>query len=314
MTPWPTRPTRSRPTSLTSSSTLSITDVIKKFLAIVATTVLQSTEKFLVAVLDVFAQLVQGMMDVLTTKLDIPILSWLYNELTGEDLSFLDVVVCPAAAIPVTIIYKVAAQVAPFPANDAFTNGVAPTPRAWPRSRRSSAAESPRPAAVQRRRVRDGQRYRGTPLRRPTMTHPSWTRAKLKTFGFVTGIVSLIGGAVLVVVTTIQRTADLLGFGIVYAKTLATIGCIGDIAYVSPNIATLINAKTDNWYADFNNAVTGVSILKGIAAIPAAPAYDNPGHRQGLWLRRVLHQRVVERRRSRTSSPAKTIGTPPTSR
>ena len=40
-------------------------------------------------VLDVFGQLVQGMIDVLTAKLDIPVLSWLYHELTGEDLSFL---------------------------------------------------------------------------------------------------------------------------------------------------------------------------------------------------------------------------------
>ena len=37
--------------------------------------------------------------------------------------------------------------------------------------------------------------------------------------------------------------------------------------YVSPNIATLINAKTDNWYADMNNALTGISIAKGFAAI-----------------------------------------------
>jgi hypothetical protein len=56
---------------------LSVTDVITKFLAIVTDTVLQSTENVLVTVLDVFGQLVQGLMDMLTAKLDIPALSWL---------------------------------------------------------------------------------------------------------------------------------------------------------------------------------------------------------------------------------------------
>ncbi len=42
-------------------------------------------------------------------------------------------------------------------------------------------------------------------------------------------------------------------------KTLAT---VTSIAYVSSNIATFVHAKTDNWYANLNNAVTGVSVLK----------------------------------------------------
>ena len=45
---------------------------------------------------------------------------------------------------------------------------------------------------------------------------------------------------------------------------------------MSPNIATLINAKTDNWYSQTNNVITGVSFLKGMVAIPAA-AISNKG-------------------------------------
>ena len=50
---------------------------------------------------------------------------------------------------------------------------------------------------------------------------------------------------------------------------------VGNIGYVSPNISTLVNAETGKWSDQVNNAVTGTSILKGIAAIPAA-AFNNP--------------------------------------
>jgi hypothetical protein len=235
--------------------------VIKKFLAIVADTVLQSTENVLVTVLDVFGQLVQGMIDVLTAKLDIPVLSWLYHELTGDDLSFLDVV-CLVAAIPVTILYKAAAQKAPFPADDPFTQGLLAAGN-WAEIQAQfvlPSSQAPR-AALAGVAAAD--------------TAPVMDEAKVKIFSFVTGIASLAGAAVLVITTNVQRAADLFEADIIYAKTLATIVCVGNITYVSPNISTLVNAASGDWSASLNNAVTGVSILKGIAAIPAA-AFSNP--------------------------------------
>ncbi len=110
---------------------------------------------------------------------------------------------------------------------------------------------------------------------------PVLDQAKLKTFGFAMGIVSLFGAAALVIVTNVQRLFDVVGVPVPYAKTVATIGCLSNIAYVSPNIATLVNAKTDNWYSDVNNVVTGISILKGMAAIPAA-ASTNPAVSKGF--------------------------------
>lgn len=251
-------------------STLTVTDVIKKFLAIVADTVLQSTENVLVTVLDVFAQLVQGMIDVLTATLDIPVLSWLYHDLTGEDLSFLDVV-CLVAAIPVTIIYKAAAQAAPFPADDAFTKGLIGATN-WSEIQAQFLVAQPAP------RLAGAAFASFAAADSAATTHadaPVLDEAKLKTFGFVTGIVSLAGAAVLVVVTNIQRLFDRMEVTIPYAKSVATLACVGNIAYVSTNISTLINAQTGNWSDELNNAITGVSILKGIAAIPAA-AYNNP--------------------------------------
>jgi hypothetical protein len=243
-------------------STLSVTDVIKKFLAIVADTVLQSTENVLITVLDVFGQLVQGMLDVLTAPLDIPVLGWLYHDLTGDDLSFLDVV-CLVAAIPVTIIYKATAQAAPFSDGDPFTNGLLAAKNWSGIQAQFLLAPHAVPAAFASRAVATSE------------ATPVMDEGKLKIFSFVTGIASLIGGAVLIVMTNVQRTLDLFSLDVVRAKTLATIICIGNIAYVSPNISTLVNAETGDWSASLNNAVTGVSILKGIAAIPAT-AFSNP--------------------------------------
>jgi hypothetical protein len=256
-------------------STLTVTDVVNKTLAIVAKTVLKSTENVLVTVLDIFAQLVQGVIDVLTAKLDIPVLSWLYHDLTGEDLSFLDVI-CLVAAIPVTIIYKAATAAAgtgkaPFPADDPFTIGlrhaqnldeirtlfiVAP------------ATSHRAPATFASFAAADSTATTGDDA-------PVVDQEKLKNFGFITGIASLVGAALNFVVTSIQRTLDLFEVDIYRPKTLATLASLCNILVVSPNIESMVNAKTDNWYANFNNILTGFSILTGLAAIPAA-ASKNP--------------------------------------
>ena len=237
-------------------SNLGVSEIIKRFVAIVADTVLQSAENVLVTVLDVLAQLMEGMIEILTTRLHIPVLSWVYNELTGEDLSFLDLI-CLIAAIPVTVIYKAAAHKAPFPKDDTFTGDLI-------------AAKSF--ADIQALFVTSPHPVAATPhaLVAKAAAAPVLDQAKLKTFGFVTGIVSLVGGTVLIVTSNIQRAVEIVGGEIAFPKTFATIACLGNIAYVSPNIATLINARTDNWYANLNNALTGVSILKSMAAIPFA--------------------------------------------
>lgn len=244
-------------------SALSISDIIKKLLAIIADTVLKSAENVLVTLLDVFGQLVEGIIDVLAAKLDIPILSWLYKELTGEDLSFLDVI-CLVAAIPVTIIYKVAAKKAPFAKDDAFTNALINAP---------SFAEIQAAFFVPQLQARVAL-MASVATANPVSPTPVLNQEALKTMAFVTGITSLFGGLVLIVTSNIQRLADAVNLPL-KAKTLATVACIGNIAYVLPNIGTLINAATGSWSGQMNNAITGISILKGMAAIPAA-ASTNP--------------------------------------
>lgn len=239
---------------------LSVGDLIRRLLAITADTVIQSAENVVVTALDVFAQLVREAIALLDAKIDFPVLSWLYRLLTGDDLSFLDLI-CLVVAIPVTVIYKAASGKTPFPASDSFTQGLL------------SATSL---AQVQALFVVDRPALAGAPgaMALAGSVDAVMDQDRLKTFAFVTGIASTAGAVVLVYPSNVQRVADLIGLPI-YAKTLATIACVGNIAYVSPNISTLVNAAEGNWYAQVNNSVTSVSLLKGIAAIPAA-ASANP--------------------------------------
>ncbi|MFD0861679.1 hypothetical protein ACFQ1M_05640 [Sungkyunkwania multivorans] len=97
-------------------STLSFGDIVKRLVAILADILVESAENIIDTALDIVAILVEGVIEILNAKLDIPVLSWLYKEITGNDLTILDVV-CLIVAIPGTIIYKLAAEKAPFPDN-----------------------------------------------------------------------------------------------------------------------------------------------------------------------------------------------------
>ncbi|MBJ3816009.1 hypothetical protein F9C28_13975 [Shimwellia pseudoproteus] len=232
---------------------LSVTQIIQKFTAIVADTLLQTTENILCAVIDVFTQLAGGFLDLLTTTIDIPVISWLYKKLTGDDLSCLDLF-CFIAAIPATLVYKIINGKTPFSTGDGFTDGLL--------------------AAQNFDQVRS-QFFTGTisSARGELMlaaTAPVLDDNRLKVFGFASGFFALAGSVGLIVITAIQRVLDLIPGDILLAgriRMLALAGAVANIAYVSPNIATLINAKTATWWQQMNNALTGISILKGFANI-----------------------------------------------
>jgi hypothetical protein len=250
-------------------NSLSVTKIIQKFVAIVADTLLQTAENILLAVVDVFVQLTAGLMALLTEPLDIPVLSWLYHELTGEQLSFLDVI-CLIGAIPATIVYKLAGGSAPFPANDAFTDALLGA-TSFAQVQQVFVASAPAPGAGLR-----------APAARALLTAPTdaasddtsvLNETRLKTFGVVTGFFAFVGGAVLIVTSALQRALDeaaiyLPGGVNPIAKTLALVSAVGNVAYVSPNIATFVNATTDNWYQQMNNVLTGISLVKGFVNIP----------------------------------------------
>jgi hypothetical protein len=246
---------------------LSVAEVIKKLGAIIIDTILQSAENVLEALLDVCAQLMGGMIDILTSKLDIPVLSWLYKDLTGDDLSFLDLI-CLIAAIPATLVYKITTEIfehtakAPFPANDPFTKGLLAA---------KSFADIQKLFVVSQASVQTASRGSAAMLPAAALgardTPPLLDQDLLKKLGFVTGICSLIGAAALIIVTNIQRfSVEDTEAGV----TLAAVSSFANVLYLSPDIPALFNWNSSTWYADLNGVLTVASIVKGLAAIPLA--------------------------------------------
>jgi hypothetical protein len=80
------------------------------------------------------------------------------------------------------------------------------------------------------------------------------------------GSFALVGSIGLAILSTIQKVSEELAF----PKTLALLAAVANIAYVSPNLATMINATTDTWYQWLNAVLTFISIVKGLVAIPVA--------------------------------------------
>lgn len=98
---------------------LTVAQLIDGVIAIFSDALLQSLENVLLAALDVLEAVAAGAAGLLDTAIDIPVISGLYKEISGDDLSLLDVA-CLIGAIPATICAKLFTGAAPFP-DDAGT-------------------------------------------------------------------------------------------------------------------------------------------------------------------------------------------------
>jgi hypothetical protein len=233
-------------------SNLSVTDVIKKLIVLVFDALMDFAQDIIVFALDCFIELVDVIKGVLTATIDIPVISWLYRKMTGNDLSFLDLI-CLVAAIPATIVYKFTSDgVAPFPKDDPFTVNLIHA-KSFQDIRNAFFTTPPQ--------AQPGLTAAGLPV----FSQPVLNGKALKAFAMTSCVFALAGSVVLVITTTVSRLLEIAELPA--PKSLATITAIANIAYVSPNIPGLINAKTDNWYQELNNAFTGVSILKGFINI-----------------------------------------------
>jgi len=100
---------------------ISVGEVMKRFIAIVATTLIQAAAHILNAAIDIIAALADGILWLIQQPLEIPVLSWLYKEIADEELTFLSLV-CLVSAIPSTILYKAVFNKAPYPRDTPLTN------------------------------------------------------------------------------------------------------------------------------------------------------------------------------------------------
>ncbi|GES58895.1 hypothetical protein ATEIFO6365_0003017800 [Aspergillus terreus] len=95
-------------------SSLSVGDVLKRLAVILADGVLPSAQVVVDALLDVLQRVAESAIDLLHTKMHIPIISDILNAIGVPDISFLDLFTW-IAAVGYTVVYKIANDEAPFP-------------------------------------------------------------------------------------------------------------------------------------------------------------------------------------------------------
>ncbi|UKZ54147.1 hypothetical protein TrVGV298_007953 [Trichoderma virens] len=110
-------------------ASLTIEDILKKILAIVADGVLSSVQVVLDALLNVLYTLAQSAIKIMEAKIHIPVLSDLLNLAGFKDISFLDVFAW-IGAFAVTVGYKTIEGHAPFPKDDRSVKSITAA-RSW---------------------------------------------------------------------------------------------------------------------------------------------------------------------------------------
>ena len=103
-------------------SNMSPVDFVKQLIAIIADSVLESVKVVADALLDIIYDMAEVALKVFETPIHIPVVSDILEEFGVPEFSFLDIA-CWVAAIPATIVYKIAEGKAPF-ADDADTKAI----------------------------------------------------------------------------------------------------------------------------------------------------------------------------------------------
>jgi hypothetical protein len=237
-------------------ATLSVTDLFKQIIDILLGDVLlsiaQAAGDLLIQVLGL---LIEGVIAALTSKLEIPVLSWLYKKYTDADLTFLDLV-CLVAAIPATILGKIVTGHTPFP-DDAFT---------------AALLAAPNFAALR-------QLYLAPPVVDPHNDLALVGNTDLaKSLYFAGGWAALAGAALVLVLNLVKK--DTPNNYAIYALY----GC-AYMLYCGPDIfGQAASANDPTWDVDLNTTITGLAILKTFADVSlATPKKDRSKAVDAWW-------------------------------
>ncbi|MDI1257396.1 MAG: hypothetical protein PSV16_14980 [Flavobacterium sp.] len=238
--------------------TLSLSEIIKRFVGILAQDVLEAADVIIGEIINVLIQLTASVMTIITAEIDIPVLSWLYKKLTGEALSCIDLV-CLISAIPATIVYKLTTGAAPFVKGTAFTDALL-SAKSFADIRNAFKLPSANKSAKKSAKL----------SRTTEATGELFDQDTLDLWAFITGILAAAGACVLAISTTAQKIADDVKFKKI-ALTMAAISAVANLCYVSPNYAGYFNTDPD-WYVGLNDILTEISVAKAFAFIQIAGA------------------------------------------
>ncbi|NQZ09957.1 MAG: hypothetical protein HRT35_22630 [Algicola sp.] len=90
-----------------------IGDFFAQLLESLTTDIVRLAKEVVLLALDIAKVVFESVIDLLDSKIYIPVLSWLYKQLTGSDLSIMDLL-CLVSAVPATILCKIISGSAPF--------------------------------------------------------------------------------------------------------------------------------------------------------------------------------------------------------
>lgn len=218
---------------------LSLEQLLKALVAIMADSLLKSVENVLLAAIDIFIALSQGSMDVLNATIDIPVISWLYKQITGNDLSLLDLI-CLVAAIPATIGYKLIANAAPFPDNATTT----------------ALINAPDFASIQR--ICNPVHSFAAVARTTSLADspPTIDDDSQNLLGFIAGWASLVGAGVLAIILPLSKKYP-------ESKVFPVLNFLLYLPYAAPDIFGQIQSlqKSDGW-AIANELICDVMVVK----------------------------------------------------
>ena len=140
-----------------------VLDILKELMAIIADLVLESAKNVIDALFDILYDIAKAAVAVLDTPIYIPVVSDILKGFGVPAFSFLDIV-CWIAAVPATLVYKLAEGTAPFPDNaetnflitvpdypsllNAFAQKPAAVPAAFAREQAAPALAEPRAAST----------------------------------------------------------------------------------------------------------------------------------------------------------------------
>lgn len=226
-------------------ASLSATQLFEKIAGIIVDFVLNTVENCVLTLLDLTKLFTEAFFAVLDAPLDIPILSPIYKDITGDQLSFLDLV-CLIGAIPATVIYKAITNTAPFAAND-LTNQLITAPDY---AALRNIFETSQPTSEQQNAYAKYIAIAGGGKLVPV--------DKAEVFNICTEVSNLVGFTC----SWIVDLCSLLKFaGEAQTKTVQGISMVSYLGYVMPDIiGGLQTSRT--WYNGLNWGITGVSILK----------------------------------------------------
>ena len=245
-----------------TGSTTPVTTLLTEIMGVIVDLLLNTAENMLQEEVTVLNAMISQSKDVLNSTIHIPVLTYLYRKITvsdefpnGKDLTPLDLF-CLVTAIPVTVIYKIVKEQAPFPegaATDALINATDITSLQQAMAGLQAPASSV-PAGL----LGHGDDDTGmTPLN-------------------IAGSLASTWGAIVVDVALFAKTQipypdpEASPVNVVLNKIFSVFQCVGFMGYVLPDAISAVQTYSEGfdddneWYVLNNNLCTGLAVVKAV--------------------------------------------------